>query len=129
MNTREFRHLFSSPCRIVATVRVNIARARIRTHALVCVQCEWDGSKVKQPRAELYPEFKEWMDFVLPDTTAQTGSCLIYCFEQPAADRHLELWLYRGDRKPRLIKTSLILAERLAGMSPSDWKEDALGSP
>jgi hypothetical protein len=133
MNTpsriREFRHLFSGPRRIVATVRIDMARVRIRPYALSYVQCEWDGSKGKQPSAELYQEYKEWMDIVLADLATKTGTNLLYLFEIPDPVKRIELWLYRPQRALRLVKTlpnpcQRPLSERIAGMPPANWDQD-----
>ena len=55
-----------------------------------CIRCEWEGSKVRQPSAELYPEFKEWMDFVFSDIATKTGSNLLYIFELPDPAKRIE---------------------------------------
>ena len=88
-----------------------------------CVRCEWQGSKVKQPSAELYPEYKPWMDYVLSDVTTKTGSRLLYLFA-----KRIEPWLYEGGRTPRLEKTlhnpfKKPLSELLAGMPPENWED------
>ena len=80
----------------------------------------WEGSKERQPSAELYPELMEWMDFVLSDVTFRTGSNLLYLFEPAEPERRIELWLYESGRKPRRVKTlpnpfKRPLSEMLAG--------------
>ena len=47
----------------LARIRVDLTRFRFRPGIMICIRCEWEGSKEKQPSAELYPEFKEWMDY------------------------------------------------------------------
>jgi hypothetical protein len=133
MNTpdriREFRHVFSGPRRIVATVRIDLDRVRFRPHTLTCIKCEWEGSRVKQPSTEIYPEFKQWMDYLLADIATKIGTHLLYLFELPEPAERIEVWLYRSERKPRLVKTlpnscQRPLSERIAGMPPANWDQD-----
>ena len=126
---REFRHLFAGPRRIVATIRVDFAGLRFRPGVMSCIRCEWEGSKIKQPSAELYPEFKAWLDFVLSEVTSRTGSNLLYVFELPDPAKRIELWLYESGRKPRRVKTlpnpfKRPLSEVLAGMPPESWEDE-----
>jgi hypothetical protein len=127
---REFRHLFAGHRRIMAIIRVDLAGLRFRPGIMSCIRCEWEGSKERQPSTELYPEFKEWMDFVLSDVTSGTGSNLLYVFELPEPERRIELWLYESGRKPRRVKTlpnpfQRPLAEMLAGMPPENWEDES----
>ena len=126
---RGFRHLFAGNRRIAATIRVDLAGLRFRPGIMSCVRCEWEGSKVKQPSAELYPEYKAWMDYVLSDVTSKTGVNLLYIFELPDPAKRIEFWLYDSGRKPRLVKTlpnpfQRPLSELLAGMPTENWKND-----
>jgi hypothetical protein len=126
---REFRHLFAGHRRIMATIRIDLARVRFQPHMWGCIQCEWEGSKVKQPSAELYSEFKEWADFVFSDTAAKTGADLLYIFDLPCPATRIELLLDESGRKPRLAKTlpnpfKRPLSELLVGMPPENWEED-----
>jgi hypothetical protein len=126
---REFRHLFAGHRRIVATIRVDLARVGFQPGIMSCIRCAWEGSKVKQPSAELYPEFKAWMDYVLCHVTTKTGANLLYIFELPDPARRIELWLYESGRKPRLAKTlpnpfKRPLSELLAGMPPENWEDE-----
>ena len=132
MNTpsriREYRHLFNGPRRIVATIRVDLERIRLRPGEMNCTRCEWDGSKERQPGAELYPEFRTWMDDVLSDVIEQTGKRLLFVFEPPGEPRVVELWLYDPGAPPRLAETlrnpcGKPLSEALFG-APG-WEEDA----
>jgi hypothetical protein len=102
---REFRHLFAGHRRIVATVRIDLAHVRFRPGAIACFRCKWDGSKERQPSAELYPEFKEWIDYVLCGVVEQTGSSLLCPFDLPGDPRTVEVWFYDHGEKPRLAKT------------------------
>jgi hypothetical protein len=102
---REYRHLFHGHRRIVATIRVDLKRMGLRPGDMNCTQCLWDGSKERQPSAELYPEFRTWMDGVLADVIAQTGRRLLFFFERPGEPSVVELWLYDPGEEPRLAKT------------------------
>ena len=125
---REFRHLFAGNRRIVAPIRVDLAGLRFRPGIMSCVRCEWEGSKVKQPSVELFPESKAWMDYVLSDVTSKTGVNLLYTFELPDPAKRIEFWLYESGRKPRLAKTlpnrfRRPLSELIAGMPPTNWED------
>jgi hypothetical protein len=133
MNTpyriREFRHLFSGSRRIVATIRIDLDKVRFRPLSLTCIKCEWEGSRVKQPSNELYPEFKAWMDYLLSDIATKIGTNLLYLFELPDPAKRIELWLYNSQRKPRLVKTlpnpcERPLSELIATMPPANWDQD-----
>ena len=125
---REFRHVFAGPRRITASIRIDLASVCLQPHIMACIHCEWDGSKVRQPRAELYPEFKSWMDYVVSAVVAITGTPLLYLFEVPESVKQIELWLYRDKRQPRLLKTlpnpcPKPLSEVLANLPPANWEE------
>jgi hypothetical protein len=122
---REYRHLFNGHRRIVATIRVDLSRVEFRSGILNCTHCEWEGSKERQPSVELYPEYREWMNTVLADVTAQTGKGLLFLFEPPGANI-AEVWLYDPGEPPQLVETlhkpcDKPLSEAL-GM-PAGWKE------
>jgi hypothetical protein len=125
---REFRHLFAGHRRIVATIRVDLAMIRLRPGSVCRIRCEWEGSKVRQPSAELYPEFKAWADFVFSDIAAKTRTNLLYAFDLPEPARRIEAWLYESNRDPRMLKAwanpfKRPLSEVLAGMPPENWED------
>jgi hypothetical protein len=125
---REYRHLFSAHRRIVATIRVDIARLRFRPGDWACFRCEWDGSKVKQPSADLYQEFKVWADTVFSDVADQAGHGFLYVFEVPETQR-VEVWHYDPGCAPRLAKVlanpfDRPLAEVLCGMPAESWDDE-----
>ena len=127
---REDPHLFAGHRRIVATIRVDLARLHYRPGVMSCIRCEWEGSKVKQPSAELYPEFKEWADFVFSDLAAKTGSNLLFPFDLPAPAKRIEAWIYEGNSAPRMLKAwpnplQRPLSELLAGVPQENWEGDA----
>ena len=126
---REFRHLFAGHRRIVATIRVDLASVRYCPGMMTCYRCEWEGSKERQPSAELYSEFKAWMDYVLSDVTSRTGSNLLYIFELPDPAKRIEAWLYESDCEPRMLKAwrnpfRKPLSEVLAGMPTENWEDE-----
>ena len=126
---REFRHLFAGKRRIMATVRVDLAGLRYHPGALNCHRCEWEGSKERQPSAELYPEFKAWLDYVFADVAAKTGESLLCIFELPAPARRIEAWLYESNCDPRMLKAwanpfKRPLSEVLARMPKENWEDD-----
>ena len=106
----------------MATIRISLRRAELlRPGNFAITRCEWSGSKEKQPSAELYPEFREWMDGMLASVVEQTGKQLIFVFEPPSEPRVAELWIYAPGGPPRLIKTlrkpcEKPLTEALLGM-------------
>ena len=127
---REFRHLFAGPRRITATIRVDLAELRYRPGVMIWARCVWRGSKIKQPSAELWPEFKEWSDFVFSDVAAKTGTNLLYAFDLPAPARRIEVWLHKSNCDPRLVRAwpnpfQRPLSEILAGLPPENWGGDA----
>lgn len=128
--TREYKHVFAGPRRITATIRIDLPRATLlHTGDFAITRCEWDGSRERQPSAELYSEFKERVDFVFSDMATKTGANLLYVFDLPAPASRIEVWLYESGRKPRLTKTlpnpfQRPLSEALAGMPPTHWEED-----
>jgi hypothetical protein len=125
---REYRHPFNGHRRITATIRISLARAGLlHTGDFAITRCEWGGSKEKQPSAELYPEFRIWMDGVLTDVVEQTGKRLLFVFEPPGKPRVAELWLYDPGKAPRLARTlrnpfGKPLPEALFGAR--GWEED-----
>ena len=126
---REFRHLFAGSRRIVATVRIDLAHVRARPGAMRCFRCQWEGSKVRQPSAELYPEYKAWMDLVFSDVTSKTGSNLLYVFELPGPAKRVEAWLYESNCAPRMLQSwanpfNRPLSEVLAGMPQENWENE-----
>ena len=96
---------------------------------MLCHRCEWEGSKVRQPSAELYQEFKEWMNYILSDTAAKAGSSLFYLFDVPAPVKRIEGWLYEGNREPQMLQSwenplNRPLSEVIAGVPPENWEDD-----
>lgn len=121
---RESRHLFAGYRRIMATIRVDLASLRFQPRAMSCIRCEWEGSKVRQPSAELYPEYEEWMDCALSDIATETGTSFIHLFELPDGSGLIEARLHKAGDKPRLAETRRNVCEKplyktVAGMRPA----------
>ena len=95
---------------------------------MLCHRVEWDGTNVKQPSVELYPEFKLWADGVFSGVASATGISLSFLFEPPEHAKRLESWLYEPGKEPRLAEVlskpdDRPLCETLAGMPPENWED------
>jgi hypothetical protein len=118
---RQYSHLFKGARRIVATLRVDFDRAAalgVGSHAIT--PCQWEGSKERQPSAELFDEYKAWMHSVMSSVVAQTRKGLIFVFEPPGT-RTAELWIYGPGEPPYLGETlekpfSELIAETVFGL-------------
>jgi hypothetical protein len=102
MTVREFRHLFRTTRRIVATIRIDLDRARVSPGDMGCVRCEWEGSRERQPSAELYEEYRQWVDGVWRWLADELGTPYLGLLETP--DGMVELWLYDPGGEPRFVK-------------------------
>ena len=129
---REFRHSFAGHRRIVATIRVDLASVRYCPggHLMTCYRVRVGGVEgADNRRAELYSEFKAWIDYVLSDVTSGQGPTC--CTSSSCRTRQSGLRLgstraianhgcsrqWRNPfRKP--------LSEVLAGMPTENWEDE-----
>jgi len=126
MRIREFRHLFSTTRRIVATIHIDLDRARVSPGDMGCGRCEWEGSRERQPSAKLYPEYKQWIDGIYRWLSAELGSRHMCALETP--DGFIEIWLYAPGEPPRFAEllpnpTNKPLSEALLGLPR--WDESS----
>jgi hypothetical protein len=129
MRVREFRHLFAGTRAITATLHIDPEAARLNPRSLGCLRVEWDGSKERQPSAELFEEFRQWIDGVYRWLATELGTGLSLPLENP--DGSLELWLYDPGKPPRLARearntSGLPLATILFGLP--DWDDQKEGA-
>jgi hypothetical protein len=126
---REFTHLFTGRRRITATIRIDLDAARLKPRSLGCLRVAWDGSKERQPSADLFEEFREWIDSVYRWLSTELGTSLSLPLENP--DGSLQLWLYDPGKPPRLVRearntSDKPLASVLFGLP--DWDDQKEGA-
>jgi hypothetical protein len=101
---REFTHSFSGPRRITATLRIDVEAARLGPRSLGCLRVSWEGTEERQPSAELFEEYRQWIDGVYRWLATELGISLSPALEYP--DGRIELWRYDPGQPPRLIRAA-----------------------